>query len=71
MGNYTGIEGESAVISPDTQKAIDLKVQSILKEQYDRAITLINDNKDLHIKISEDLLKEEEIDRERFDAYFA
>jgi len=59
------------IVSQETQKAIDLKVQQILKEQYDRAIKFINDNKDLHIKISEDLLQKEEIDREEFDAYFA
>lgn len=59
------------VVSQETQKAIDLKVQQILKEQYDRAIKLINDNKKLHIKISEDLLQKEEINREEFDAYFA
>jgi len=71
MGNYTGIEWDSPLISQETHKAIDLKVQQILKEQYDRAIKLINENKDLHIKISEDLLKKEEIDREEFEAYFA
>jgi len=71
MGNYTWVEWDMPVVSPETQKAIDLKVQEILKEQYNRAIKLINDNKKLHIKISEDLLKKEEIDREEFDAYFA
>lgn len=71
MWNYTGVEWDMPVVSPETQKAIDLKVQQILKEQYDRAIQLINDNKKLHIKISEDLLEKEEIDREEFDAYFA
>jgi cell division protease FtsH len=71
MWNHTGTEGERPFVSESTQKAIDLKVQEILKEQYNRAIKLINDNKDMHIKISEDLLKNEEIDRAEFDAYFA
>jgi len=71
MGNYTGVEWDMPVVSQETQKAIDLKVQQILKEQYERAIKLINDNKKLHIKISEDLLKKEEIDRVEFEAYFA
>ncbi len=71
MWNYTGVEWDMPVVSQETQKAIDLKVQQILKEQYDRAIKLIKENKDLHIKISEDLLEKEEIDREEFDAYFA
>jgi ATP-dependent Zn protease len=46
-------------------------VQEILKAEYERAIKIINENKELHIKISEDLLKKEEIDREEFNAYFA
>jgi len=70
MGNYTGTEGERPFVSESTQKAIDLKVQEILKQEYKRAITLINENKKLHIKISEDLLEKEEIDRKEFDSYF-
>jgi len=71
MWNYTWAETEAPAVSEATQKAIDLKVQEILKEQYNRAIKLIKDNKKLHIKISEDLLEKEEIDREEFEAYFA
>lgn len=71
MWNFTGAEGERPVVSEATQKSIDLKVKDILKEQYDRAIKLIKDNKKLHIKISEDLLEKEEMDREEFEAYFA
>ena len=71
MWNYTWAEGERPLVSESTQKAIDMKVQSILAEQYQRAIKLIKDNKKLHIKISEDLLEKEEIDRKEFDAYFA
>lgn len=32
---------------------------------------MIQDNKKLHAKISEDLLEKEEMDREEFAAYFA
>ncbi len=71
MGNYTGVEGERALVSEDTQKSIDSKVREILREQYERAIKLIKDNKKLHIKISEDLLKMEEMTREQFEAYFS
>jgi len=46
-------------------------VQKILTEQYQRALKIINDNKKLHETISEDLLKEEEMDRARFETYFA
>jgi len=56
MWNYTWSESAAPVVSEATQKAIDTKVRDILKEQYDRAIKLINENKKLHTKISEDLL---------------
>ena len=71
MWNFTGVQGERPIVSESTQKAIDLKVQEILKQEYQRAIQLIKENKKLHIKISEDLLKKEEMDREEFDAYFS
>ncbi len=71
MGNYTGIEGEKAYISENTQKSIDAKVREILREQYERALKLIKDNKKLHVQLSEDLLKMEEMTREQFEAYFA
>ncbi len=71
MGNFTGSESEAPSVSPETQKAIDLKVKSVLREQYERAITLIRKHKKLHEKISEDLLKKEEMDREEFASYFA
>ncbi len=71
MWNFTGVQGERPIISESTQKAIDLKVQEILKAEYKRAIELINKNKKLHIQISEDLLQKEEMDREEFDAYFS
>lgn len=58
-------------MSEDTQKSIDSKVRVILREQYERAIKLIKDNKKLHIKISEDLLEMEEMSREQFEKYFA
>lgn len=46
-------------------------VQKILTEQYQRAVTTINENKKLHEKISEDLLQMEEMDRKEFETYFA
>ena len=71
MGNYTGIDGDRPIVSEATQKAIDEKVKTILREQYERAIRIIRENLDLHTKISEDLLVQEEMDRATFDAYFA
>jgi cell division protease FtsH len=55
----------------DTQNLIDKKVKEILGNAYKTARELITKNKDLHIKISEDLLSKEEINKEEFDAYFA
>jgi cell division protease FtsH len=52
-------------------EAIDVKVKEILKEAYQVAIKLIQDNKDLHEKITRDLLEKEEISEEEFNAYFA
>lgn len=71
MGNYTHSESEAPTVSEETQKAIDLKVKEVLREQYNRAITLIKDNLELHRTISEDLLEKEEMDRSEFEAYFA
>jgi cell division protease FtsH len=50
---------------------IDKKVKEILAEAYKKTRDLILANKELHIKISEDLLVKEEINKEEFDAYFA
>ncbi len=71
MGNYTGVEWDKPYVSEQTQKSIDAMVQKILTEQYQRAIKTINENKKLHDTISQDLLKEEEMDRARFETYFA
>ena len=70
MGNHIGTEGERPLVSEEIQKSIDLQVKNILKEAYKKAMTLIEKHKELHTKISEDLLKKEEIDREEFEKYF-
>jgi ATP-dependent Zn protease len=46
-------------------------VKEILAEAYKKAVKLIKENKVLHEKISEDLLKKEELTEEEFKAYFA
>lgn len=66
---YSG-QASKAFVSDETTKKIDEKVKEVLKNAYDTAIKLITDNKDLHDKISKDLLKKEEISKEEFDAYF-
>jgi ATP-dependent Zn protease len=42
-----------------------------LREAYEKALSLINKNKDLHTKIAEKLLEIEELTEEEFNAYFA
>lgn len=68
--NFTGDEWERAVYSEETQKMIDYKVKDVLNQAYQKAIDMIKKYKDLHTKISKDLLTKEELTREEFDAYF-
>ncbi len=58
-------------LSPETISKIDDKVKEVLAWAYTVAQKLITENKELHIKISEDLLTKEELSKEEFEAYFA
>lgn len=69
-GNYTGADAQRPIISEETQKKIDIKVKEVLDTAYKVALDTIKKHKDLHIKISEDLLEKEEITREEFEEYF-
>ncbi|MDQ7009552.1 MAG: ATP-dependent zinc metalloprotease FtsH, partial [Candidatus Gracilibacteria bacterium] len=69
IDNYSQT-GLQPFVSPETIRAIDSKVKEILQNAYKIAIKLINENKDLHIKISKDLLEKEEINKEEFEKYF-
>lgn len=68
--NYLGSEGNGKVVSEKTQEKIDEKVRSLLKSAYDRAKSIIIANRDLHIRIAEELLKKEEMLAAEFDAFF-
>lgn len=68
--NYSG-QTQKPYVSDETIKKIDDTVKQILSKSYEKAIDIINKNKDLHIKITKDLLEKEEISKEEFDAYFA
>ncbi len=68
--NYLWAEWARAIISDETQAKIDKKVKEILDLAYEKARELILKYKNLHIKIAEDLLKLEEIDKKDFDSYF-
>ena len=49
---------------------IDAKVKEVLAQAYDIALKLINDNKELHKKITLDLIKNEEISEEEYFTNF-
>ncbi len=68
--NHLWVEWNWAVISDKTQEQIDKKVKEILDWAYEKAREIISKYKDLHIKIAEDLLKVEEINKKEFDEYF-
>ena len=68
--NHLWVNGEQWTFSDKTMEVIDAKVKDILKDAYKIAIKLIQDNKELHEKITKDLLEKEEISEEEFKAYF-
>ena len=57
-------------VSDETIKKIDLKIKEILSDAYKVAVKIITENKDLHEKISKDLIEKEELNREEFNSYF-
>ena len=61
---------EKPFISDKTIEKIDIKVKEILKNAYNTALKLINDNKKLHEKITKDLIEKEEINGVEFSLYF-
>lgn len=68
--NHLWAEWASKPFSDKTQELIDIRVKEILKDAYNTAKKLIIDNKELHIKISQELLKKEEINKDEFESYF-
>jgi len=70
LDSYSGT-WEKPFVSDETIKKIDETVKQILKEAYEKAVKLITDNKELHEKITRDLLEKEELSKEEFDSYFA
>ncbi len=70
--NYApdNVEGQRKDMSNDTRKLIDLKVRTLLQEAYAVANRIITTNRDLHEKIAEALLIQEEMTQEEFDLFF-
>jgi cell division protease FtsH len=70
--NYApdNVEWQRKDMSNDTRKMIDIKVRTLLQEAYAHAGKIINKNRDLHEKIAEALLVQEEMTQDEFDAFF-
>jgi cell division protease FtsH len=70
--NYApdNVEGQRKDMSNDTRKLIDIKVRTLLQEAYAVANKIISKNRDLHEKIAESLLVQEEMTQEEFDVFF-
>lgn len=69
-GNHLGSSNEAWTFSDKTMERIDEKVKEVLDNAYKIAVQLIQDNKELHDKISQDLLEKEELSEEEFQSYF-
>lgn len=61
---------EEKNISETAKEKIDLKVKEILDNAYNTAYNIITKNKELHEKITKDLLEKEEINKIEFEKYF-
>lgn len=69
-GNYLDATEEGAVVSDETRNLVDTKVRKLLMEAYERAKKIILANRDLHEKISQILMKKQEMLQEEFDEFF-
>lgn len=68
--NYLGETADGNTISDETKHLVDKKVRELLHQAYESAKKIITENKDLHIQISDVLMKKQEMLREEFDLFF-
>ena len=69
-GNFLGSDGGQKMISEETHRLIDGKVRLLLKDAYALATKIITENRELHEKIAEELLKKEEMLEDEFNVFF-
>jgi cell division protease FtsH len=67
LGREMSYFGNSRDYSEESAKAIDDSVRSLLKDNYERALTLIRDNRDRMVKLAQTLIEVETLDREAFE----
>lgn len=68
--NYLGETADGNAISDETKHLVDKKVRELLHQAYESAKKIIMEHKDLHIQISDVLMKKQEMLREEFDLFF-
>lgn len=69
--NHLWVSEDKSTFSDATMEKIDKKVKEVLDTAYKIAYDLVTKHKDLHNKISSDLLEKEELSKEEFQAYFS
>lgn len=70
VDNHLGETTDGSEVSDETKHLVDKKVRKLLLEAYETAKKIINTNRELHEKISQILMKKQEILQDEFDAFF-
>lgn len=68
--NHLGEVAEWTEISDETKHLVDKKVRELLHIAYEQAKKIISTHRDLHEKISQVLMKKQEMLQDEFDAFF-
>lgn len=69
-GNHLGAVEEGNIVSDETKHLVDTKVRGLLIDAYERAKKIVLAHRDLHEKISQILMKKQEMLQDEFDAFF-
>ena len=68
--NHLGEVSDGSEVSDETKYLVDKKVRELLHVAYEQAKKIINANRELHEKISQILMKKQEMLQEEFDQFF-
>lgn len=67
LGREMSYFGTNRDYSEESAKAIDEVVRRLLKENYERALTIVRENRDKMVKLARTLIEVETLDREAFE----
>jgi cell division protease FtsH len=67
LGRDMGYLGQNRDYSEESAKTIDEVVRHILKENYDRAKSIVHENRDTMVNLAQTLIEVETLDREAFE----